>query len=179
MCRIILSISMAPLFQLHVYTALRGAKMLQTLLFFVQGILESAGIVACSLALARVKLRWGIILAAASVLTAVIYTVRSLPVTFGLHTLVAILLCVLFIARTTRLSPSTSFVVSFAGFALLAILEFPMFKLVALLLNTDINKAISDDLIGKLIGLPQAILMIVIALLISRYRKPMEGMWKI
>lgn len=153
--------------------------MQQTLLFFVQGIPESIGLVACCLALARVKLRWGVILAVAVVLTVLIYLIRSLPVTFGLHTVTGILLITLFIARTTRVSPSTSFMVSFAGTALLALLEVIMYELIGNLFNTEVSQLLLNDYTQMLIGLPQAVIIVSIALLISKYRKPLEGMWKI
>ncbi|SFG93422.1 hypothetical protein SAMN05660649_03204 [Desulfotomaculum arcticum] len=153
--------------------------MLQILLFFVQGIPEIAGVVACSLALARVKLRWRVILVFASILTVIIYIVRSLPFTFGLHTLAGILLITLFIARTTRVPPSTSFMVSFVSFALLALLEVPLNELFSILIKVDINQLISDTYTWMLTGLSQAVIMIAIALLVSKYRKPLEGMWKI
>lgn len=153
--------------------------MLQTLLFLVQGIPEIAGVIACTLALARVQLRWGVILVFASILTVVIYIVRSLPVTFGLHSVVFILLCVLFIARTTRVSPSISFMVSFAGFAMLALLEVTIYELFGKILNTETSQLFLNDYMRTLIGLPQAIIMITIALIIAKYRKPLEGMWRI
>lgn len=153
--------------------------MLETLLFFMQGIPETTGIVACSLALARVKLRWGVILAFSSVLAVVIYIIRNLPVTFGLHTVAAILLCALFIARVARVPPSTSFMVVFASFAVLLLVEVPMNELFIIILNTEIRNVISDYFLWKLTGLPQAILLITVALLTSKYRKPLEGMWRI
>lgn len=154
-------------------------KMMQTLLFFVQGIPEIAGVIACSLALAGVKLRWTVILVFAGILTPVVYIVRSLPVTFGLHTLVGILLSTLFVARATRVSPSTSFVVVFASYAVLALLEVSMHELSSVFLQREVVQLLSEQYTRMLIGLPQAIVMIAIALVIARYRKPREGMWRI
>ncbi|AGL00488.1 hypothetical protein [Desulfoscipio gibsoniae] len=153
--------------------------MIETLLFYLQGIPELAGIIACSLALARVKLRWGVILAFASILTIVIYIIRNMPVTFGLHTVAFILLCVLFIAKATRVPPSTSFVVVFAGYAILSLLELTIHELFIFLLQAEVSQLISDEYTWLLIGLPQAFIMIAIALVIAKYRKHLEGMWKI
>ncbi|SFQ98996.1 hypothetical protein [Desulfoscipio geothermicus] len=153
--------------------------MLQALLFFMQGIPESIGLFACCLALARVKLRWEVILPFAGIMTLVIYVVRSLPVTFGLHTVTGILLYTLFIARATRVPPSSSFIVSFAGFALLALLEVIMYELIGNLFNTEVSQLLLNDYTQMLIGLPQALTMIAVALVIAKYRKPLEGMWRI
>ncbi|GBF32177.1 hypothetical protein DCCM_0368 [Desulfocucumis palustris] len=154
-------------------------KILQILLFFMQGFPETVGVCAFSLALARVQLRWGVILPTALVMTAIILVLRSIPITFGLHTVATILLWTLFIVRATRVPPSQSFMVVFAGIAAVALLELTMFKVLVRLLNIDINKFMSDVFLWKLAALPQAIMMIVFALLISKYRKPLEGMWRI
>jgi len=153
--------------------------MLQTLLFFVQGVPESVGLVAFCLVLAKVRLRWGVILIVGSLLTIAIYLIRSMPVTFGLHTVTGILLTILFIARTTRVSPSTNFIVVFASNALLALMEVIMYELIGKLSNTEVSQLISNNYTWMLIGLPQAVVMIAIALVIAKYRKPQEGMWKI
>jgi len=152
--------------------------MIQALLFYLQGIPEIAGIVACGLALARVKLRWGVILVVAGALAVVIYIIRSMPVTFGLHTVAAILLCTIFIARFTRVPPSLSFTVVFASSAIMAFLELTVYKLFAYL-HQDSSRLIANDYTWMWIGLPQAFIMIAIALAIAKYCKPQDGMWKI
>ncbi|TYO96496.1 hypothetical protein [Desulfallas thermosapovorans] len=153
--------------------------MLQTLLFFAQGIPETAGVVACSLALARVKLRWGVILAFASALTMVIYVIRNMPVTFGLHTLAGILLSTLFIARFTRVPPFTSFIVVFAAYALLGLLELAVYELFGTLLNTEASLLMSNQHTRTLIGLPQGFILIAVAFITAKYRRAQEGMWRI
>ncbi len=153
--------------------------MTEILLFCVQGIPEAMGIMACSLAFARVELRWGMILAAAGILVTVIYMIRHMPVTFGLHTVAAILLYVLLIVRFTRVPPSTSFIAVFASIAVLALLEVSAYELFRRLLNIEYRQFMFYQYVRTLIGLPQALIMIVIALVISRYRKPLEGMWKV
>ncbi len=153
--------------------------MTQFLLFCLQGVPEIAGIVACSLALAGVKLRWGVILAFAGILVTVIYMIRHMPVTFGLHTVAAILLCALLIVRFTMVPPSTSFIAVFISSAVLGVLEVSVYELFLLLLNIEFSYFVFTPYTRMLIGLPHALIMIVIALVIPRYRKPLEGMWKI
>lgn len=150
---------------------------METLLFFLQGIPEIAGIVACSLALARVKLRWGIIFVFAGILTVVIYIIRNLPVTFGLHTVAGILLCALFMVLFTKVSPSKAFTVVFASGAVLALLELVVNTLFTFL-RSETGRFISNGDMWMSAGFTQAFIMIVIALAIARFGKPMEGMWK-
>lgn len=153
--------------------------MTKIFLFLLQGIPESLGLIACSLALAKVKLRWRIILVVAFVFTLISCAVRELPVTFGLHTAVGILLVAVFITKTTRVTPSISFVCAFASFSVLALLEVLSYEMAEKLLQADINTIISDDLMWRMISIPQTVLLIIIALLIAKYRKPLEDMWKI
>lgn len=153
--------------------------MIQTLLFFLKGVPEITGVVACSLALARVRLRWRIILPFACILAVVIYIIRNMPVTFGLHTVISILLCALFIARFTKVPPSASFTVVFASYAILALLELSIYELTGKLFNIETSYLMSNHITQFLTGVPQTVIMIAIALGITKYRKPLEGLWKI
>ncbi|WP_104370859.1 hypothetical protein [Desulfocucumis palustris] len=153
--------------------------MQQTLLFFMQGIPETVGVCAFSLALTRVKLRWGVIFSAGLVVTAIMLALRSMPITFGLHTVASILLWTLFIASATKVPPSKSFMAVFTSMGLLALLESSIYEVAVKILNEGVEKLMSNAFLWKLTGLPQAIVMIAMALLISRFRRPLEGMWKI
>jgi hypothetical protein len=148
-------------------------------LFLLQGIPELSGELALSLALARVPLRWGIIVAAGTALAVLIYVIRLLPFTLGIHTIVGLLTMILLIKSATRVNPATCFIVVFAAFATLAALEFLISELFFSVIKLDPESVIADNLLWKLIGLPQAILTIIFALLVSKYNKPREGMWKI
>ncbi|MTI85830.1 MAG: hypothetical protein FH756_18520 [Firmicutes bacterium] len=151
---------------------------MESLLFFLQGIPESAGIVAVSLAVARVPLRWGRILLIGALLALLIFMIRALPFTFGLHTMVMLLLTVLFITKTTYTSLTKSFVAVFASALLLATLEILLHEFFFSLIGLETQKIVSDYLIWKLIGLPQAFLMLIVSILISWFYKPFESAWK-
>ncbi|GBF32303.1 hypothetical protein DCCM_0497 [Desulfocucumis palustris] len=62
---------------------------------------------------------------------------------------------------------------------LLALLESSIYEVAVKILNEGVEKLMSNAFLWKLTGLPQAIVMIAMALLISRFRRPLEGMWKI
>ena len=149
----------------------------KTLLFLLQGIPELSGELALSLALAAVPLRWGIIVAAGAAIAVIIYVIRLLPFTFGIHSVVGILIMVLLIMIATRVKTTTC-LLSFCSFCNLAALEF-LFSELFSVIKLDPQSVISNNLLWKLIGMPQAILMIIIALLVSKYKKPREGMWKL
>lgn len=148
-------------------------------LAFIQGLIEISGGVALSLALARVPLRWKIILPVGAVLVLIIFLIRSLPFTFGLHTVVTLLLAVLFIAKTTRVSPSIAFVSVFVSFTVLATIELTIHEIVFKITGLGYEIAASDSLVWSLIGLPQSVIMILLALLVSKLRVSDKGAWKI
>jgi hypothetical protein len=149
------------------------------ILFLLQGIPESLGLISCGLVLARVKLRWGIVLAAALLYTLIIYLIRQLPLTFGLHSAVGILLLAVFMAKATRVTLSISFVCAFASTSILTLLELLIHEFVVKFLHLEVNNMVSDSFLWNIMGIPQALLLIITALLLAKYRKPLEGMWKI
>ncbi|MDF9407921.1 hypothetical protein L7E55_06030 [Pelotomaculum isophthalicicum JI] len=152
----------------------------KTLLFFMQGIPEIMGTVAFGLALAGVPLRWRIIAVAGTALTIIIFIIRSLPLnSFGLHSVAATLLLALFIIKATRTTQLNSFIAAFASFTTLAILELVINKSFFLITKLDQQVFLSDYLLWKLITLPQAILMILFAVIISKFKKPDKDAWEI
>ena len=153
--------------------------MVANLLFFLQGILEMTGVVAFSLALARVPLLWGRIIVAGMSLCSVIYIVRSLQTKFGLHTVVLLLLLVFIVNKTTSTTYVKCYMVAFLSLITLTLLEFIIFKLYFLLTKSDPNEVISNVIIWKSLGLIQGVLLIIFAGLISKYNIPNKDAWKI
>ena len=153
--------------------------MVANVMFFLQGILEMTGIVAFSLASARVPLLWGRIIAAGTSLTVIVYIVRSLQTIFGLHSVLILLLMAFFIRKTTYTTHVKSYMVAFLGVITLTLLELIISKLYFLLTKSNPNEVISNVIQWKLLGLPQGILLILFAKLISKYKKPNKGAWKI
>jgi hypothetical protein len=154
-------------------------KWLEILMFLVQGIPEMSGAVALSLALAGVPLRWRIIVPYGVVLVIIIYAIRALPVTFGLHTIAALLLMVVFIAKTTNVSPVKSVIFVTISMVTLSLLELFIHKLLFAMTKIELQVLMSNKVLWSLFGLPQAIILILLALLVSRFRKPVQGAWKI
>jgi len=148
-------------------------------LTYLQAILEMGGVVAVGLALARVPLRWGIIAGVGAILVIIAYVIRSLPVPFGYHTIALLLLMIVFIAKATNVPLSRSFIVAITSLAILSLLEWGIHESLFFLAHTDLQTMISNEVLWPVTGFPQAVLMIIIALLINRFRKPLQGMWKI
>ncbi|MEW5953685.1 MAG: hypothetical protein AB1815_08100 [Bacillota bacterium] len=150
-----------------------------SLLFFVQGIPEMAGFTALSLALAGVPLRWGRIVAIGLFLAVVIFLIRSLPFAFGLHMIAGALLAVVIIAKGTSVSLPKSFLVVFVSGIILAFLEWIIHESLFALIRLNLQTVLENELLWTLLGLPQAVILLLLAVLIARFRKSVPDKWRI
>jgi hypothetical protein len=149
------------------------------LLFFIQGIPETVSVIALSLALARIPLRWGPIIPAGAVISITGSIIRALPVALGLHTIATLLLCVLFINKATRVSPAKGFITLTASVGILLFLETVIHLFIFNFIGLDLTKIPQDSLLWAVIGLPQAIIVFISALIVSKLKKPTPGGWRI
>jgi hypothetical protein len=150
------------------------------LLFLLQGIPESSGYIALSLALLGVPLRWKRIVVAGTVLALIFFTVRSLSFSFGIHTAIGIFSLIIAINRTTNIPLTKTFIAVLASFTTLALLEIAISEAFFTLTKIDPQSFIAGHkLYWKLLGLPQAFLLLFFAWLISKFKKPQEAAWKI
>lgn len=149
------------------------------LLNFLQGIIESMGIIACSLAMLRVPLYWKRIFVLAIVMTAVIFSIRALPISYGIHMLAGIICLFFFIVKTTAASPSRAFMAVFTSVVILSVLEFSIHESFFTITGYAPDTFIDSDLLWSELGMIQAVLMNLTAILIKRFIKPYEGKWRI
>lgn len=148
-------------------------------IFFLQGIPETIGVIALSLAFARIQLRWGPIIAAGTVISITGSIIRALPITLGIHTIATLLLCVLFVTKATRISPAKGFIAITASVAVLLFLEMIIHLCLVNSIGLNLQTISHDSLLWTLIGLPQAVILFILALVISRVKTPALGGWKI
>jgi hypothetical protein len=146
--------------------------------FFVQGIPECMGMVAMSLAYARVPLRWGLIFITGIVIAIINYLIRTLPFTFGFHLPIVMFLVIIIIIRLTNASLSRSIIAVFSSLATLALLEFVVSSTYFSISNLDPQDVIADERLWAIIGIVQAAILNMIALFIARIIKPVEGAWR-
>lgn len=148
------------------------------LIFLLEGIPESSLIIALSLALARVPLRWISIISFGTVLTVVIFFIRTMQFAMGLHFIVSLLLSVVFITTMTKVPPTKGFVVVSASSLVLAALELIVNGVLLPLFMIDPEIVSGNDLQWALLGLPQLAVMVLITLLVTRFNKPEQDAWK-
>ncbi len=155
--------------------------MVKLLLFLMQGIPECSGYLAFSLALLRVPLRWKHIIGAGTVLALIIFTIRVLPFSFGIHTALTVFIIVVAISRATNIPVTKIFIAVSVNFSVLLLLEYVIMEIFFAATGLDPNTTIAENsnFLWKLSGLPQALLLNILALLVARFIKPREDAWKI
>ena len=151
----------------------------KVVMFFLQGLPETIGVVALSLAVERVPLKWKYIVPISLVLSFFIFVIRSLPVSLGIHTVAAILLLAFFMVKFTRVPSTKCFIAIFISISFLTALEFIFHEPIFWFLDLSLNQILSNDTIWMLVGLPQATVMIISALFVARIRKPDFDAWRI
>lgn len=148
-------------------------------LFILHGIPEMAGVVGLSLALAGIPLHWGRILTSGTALALAIYLIRLLPVTFGLHTVAGLLLLIFFMTQFTKIHPARIFISVFISFTTLAVLEMTFHEAFFFFTKMEPAEVIPNQLLWLELGIPQATLLIVLAILAPKLIQPQRSAWRI
>lgn len=146
--------------------------------FFVQGIPECMGVIALSLAYAKVPLRWGYIFMGGVLIAVVNYIIRSLPFTFGFHLPVMTFLIFLLMVRFTNSTLSRTIIAVFSSFVTLAVLEYFVSSAYFAYSHMDPQQVIANEGLWATIGVIQAVILNVIAFVVAHFLKPTKGAWK-
>ena len=148
-------------------------------MFLLSGTPETMGLIALNLALARVPLRWGRVAVVGLVFTVVVYLIRSLPIPFGIHTIVGALLIVLFINYATKVTMSKALLISFMSLVALAAIEMLVMEPYFAITGLSFETATSSFAHRVTLGLLQGGLLSLGAVLTQKFLKPEQGAWKI
>ncbi len=132
-----------------------------------------------SLALAGVPLRWKQITILSIMLAVIIFTIRLLPLATGLHTVAVLLITVFVLNKLTRIPLTKSFMVVLISIFTLALVEYIIHGLFLQLSSYDLSLLMSRKILWAVLGLPQVMIMIALAVLAARVIKPRPGTWKV
>lgn len=146
--------------------------------YYIQSIPESMGLIALSLALAKVGLRWGRIFIGGVFLSILVYYIRSFHIGFGLHLPATIFVIFLAITRMTIVRPSRAIISVFSSLFILALLEYLINIAFLAYTHMEFKQALADKRLWALVGIVQDGMLFSIALIVSHFLKPIEGSWK-
>ena len=148
--------------------------MKEVLLFLIQGIPEMTGVIALCFAIARVQIKWTQTLLAGVGAVILSYTIQSLSFFFGFHTLLLLFLIMFYVAKTAKISIIKSFFVTSITTLILGLLEFSTNSLYFGISNINPQDITSDNVLWTFLGMPQAIIILLLAFSVSRIFKPVE-----
>lgn len=146
--------------------------MKEMLIFFIQGILEGTGLIAFSLAIARITINWKNTFIVGFIMAVISYTLRTLSFFFGFHTFVILFLIMFYVSRTGQVPLVKSFLVTFVSAITLGVLEFSTNTAFFLITGLSQQEVTSNKILWATLGMPQAILIMALAVITSRVLKP-------
>jgi hypothetical protein len=131
----------------------------------LQGIPEMTGAIALCLALSRTRVNWGISLAMGALLAVVMFVFRTYA-PFGLHTIVGVILIVVFLTSLQHVPVIRALLATFASMVILLLVETAINAVWVALLHSDPYVTLShSSLLWGLLGIPQAVILMVLALI--------------
>lgn len=139
-----------------------------------QGIPESTALVFLTLVFLRVRLNWGFILFFGVLQTAAAFLIRMLPLAFGVHSVVLILVLSVFMTYATKLHFIKIVPNAIIAFIVLLASEFLSFTIITKVFNLSIDIIAKEQLFRILVGLPHVVLMFFVGLIIIYFRKLKE-----
>ncbi|MCF8011802.1 MAG: hypothetical protein K9L17_06495 [Clostridiales bacterium] len=142
------------------------------LVFFAQGITEALGLVALCFAIARVPFSWKKIFLFSILLTIISYTMQALSFSFGLHTVVILLITIFYLSSRGNIKIIKSFWVTLMSFFALAILELIANAVYFKIIGLNAVEVTSNNIYWPILGIPQAIIIFMIALVARHFFKP-------
>jgi hypothetical protein len=103
----------------------------------------------------RVPLRWKHIIGAGTVLALIIFTIRVLPFSFGIHTALTVFIIVVAISRATNIPVTKIFIAVSVNFSVLLLLEYVIMEIFFAATGLDPNTTIAENsnFLWKLSGL--------------------------
>ena len=152
---------------------------MSTFYYFIQSVPECMGLIALSLAFAQVPLCWGRIFLGGALLSLLTFGIRALPVTFGFHLPISIFVMFLLIVKLTQAPPSRAIIAVFSSFFALALLELIISNVYFAFTHMTYQQAIEHQASWAAVGVFQAFILNIIALIVARFFKSTRRAWKI
>lgn len=145
--------------------------MLEFLSAFIQGTLECTGMIAISTVICKVPHSWKQSLLFGVTLSIIFYLVKSVDIFYGLHTIFGLFLIFLILVVFRKAPLLKGLIALLVCVSFLAIIELLSLKVYDLL-HINVVQLASDPVLWAIAGLPQAFLLIILALVLSRFIKP-------
>lgn len=133
-----------------------------------QGIPESIGTAAVVISLSTRELRWRSIIIIGFIYAVLMYTMRLLPLTFGVHTVILIICLSLLSAWIAEIDLRKAIIYANIAVIILAVTEFLFVYLILSIGGYSLDTILSNPFKRILVGLPQVIVLFLVAVIYSK-----------
>ncbi|WP_461388101.1 hypothetical protein [Desulfosporosinus fructosivorans] len=141
------------------------------IVLLLQGIPEQIAVVTLAFIIAKIPWKWSKVLLIGGVLAFFAYGIRLLPIPFGIHTILLLLILSICLARLGKIDIGLSFFASLVTFLVLAIFEYCCMSLYMLFFGFTPETLFNDPVIRIVVGAPHVLLLFILAFLVKSYFK--------
>lgn len=136
----------------------------------LQGILETLGVLAMSVVIAGKEIKWERLLPVSLLVSLITYLVKSFQTHMGLNTIVGLTILLLFLWKRYELKLLSAFTGMIVSFLILGLLEIA-FNIVFFQV-IELNQVLYENtpMLWSLIGIPQGLVLNLLAFIISRVK---------
>lgn len=134
-----------------------------------QGIPEQIGVVSLAFAIARIPFRWSKIIAIGVFLAVSAYAVRLLPIPFGIHTILLLILLFSTLVGVGKGDFSLSLAASLLSFLTLILLETVSLSVLMPIFHVSTETLLTDPSVRLAISEPQVVLLFLSAFLLNQF----------
>lgn len=138
--------------------------------FFFQGIPESIALVTLAFVIAKARMDWKKVVVFGIILGISAFIIRRLPITFGVHLLVNIVLLLIFLNIVEKVKLITSIVSVVLTFVLLIVSETIIHVLCVNVFGLSMENILKDQVLYIIVGLPQILLIFLLSWVIKFFR---------
>lgn len=148
------------------------------LVLLFQGIPENIALVTLAFVIAEISIKWHRIILIGTVLAVCAYILRQLPIPFGIHMIVNLILLFIFLIRQGQGDLSLSLISTISSYLALIILETVCFSLLMPVFGVTPKTLSSNLSIWILIGETHVLVLFGLAFLFNKlYRKRRSIQW--
>lgn len=134
-----------------------------------QGIPESIALVTLAFVIAKIPLKWINIITIGTFLAICAYVIRQLPIPFGIHIVVNLILLFIFLLRQGQGDLSLSLISSISSYLSLIIIETVFSPLLMTVFGVTVNTFFSNLFVWILIGEPQVFFLFCLAFILDKF----------
>lgn len=143
--------------------------------FLFQGLPEAIASVALSFAILKQAFKWDLIIMVGAVYGIVIFLIRMLPISFGVHAIINVIILTMLLIKNINSRLPAIFFASLLNIIVVGIAEFIFNELILMFLNISFAEAYANKVLWIVLGVPQVFFVLGIALIINKFNKSKES----